>query len=103
MERAKHYSPWNCRRVGAAMGHSVRNSGITENERNMQAALNPWRNLPAHYAGRWAYDYDEKNSTFFVHCGGHRILDAEDSEVCEAVCQAHNGYLPTNAESDRGP
>jgi hypothetical protein len=52
--------------------------------------IDPWAHIPKHYAGRWAFDYDEKNHTFFVCCGGHRILDAEDSEVCDAVCRAHN-------------
>jgi hypothetical protein len=51
---------------------------------------NPWAHVPKQYAGRWTFDYDEKRSTFFVCCGGHRILDAEDSEVCDAVCRAHN-------------
>lgn len=51
---------------------------------------NPWARIPKQYAGRWGYDYDEKNSTFFVHCGGHRICDAEDSEVADAICRAHN-------------
>ena len=51
---------------------------------------NPWKNIPNQYVGRWCFDYDEKNSTFFVYCGGHRICDAEDSEVCDAICRAHN-------------
>jgi hypothetical protein len=61
------------------------------------AELNPWRDLPAHYVGRWGYDYDEKNSVFFVHCGGHRILDCEDSEVANAVCVARNAALSVEA------
>ena len=63
------------------------------------AELNPWRDLPTHYVGRWAYDHDERLSVFFVHCGGHRILDAEDSEVCEAICRAHNACIPATAEA----
>jgi hypothetical protein len=51
---------------------------------------NPWAHVPKQYAGRWTYDYDEKNQTFFVCCNGHRICDAEDSEVCNAICCAHN-------------
>lgn len=51
----------------------------------------PWAHIPAHYkTGRWAFDYDERNSVFFVHCGGYRILDTEDSEVANAVCSAFN-------------
>jgi hypothetical protein len=50
-----------------------------------------WQNVPAQYKqNRWAFDYDEKNSTFFVHSGGHRICDAEDSEVASAICNAFN-------------
>lgn len=49
-----------------------------------------WKDLPAQYAGRWSFDYDEKQSTFFVHNNGHRICDAEDSEVATAICAAHN-------------
>ena len=60
-----------------------------------QEQQNPWAHVPKHYAGRWTYDYDEKNRTFFVCCGGHRILDAEDSEVCDAVCRAHNTQCQT--------
>lgn len=60
---------------------------------------NPWAHIPKHYAGRWSYDYDEKNSVFFVCCGGHRILDAEDSEVCDAVCRAHNALLLDHIKS----
>lgn len=51
---------------------------------------NPWQHVPGQYKGRWGYDYDEKNNVFFVHCGGHRICDAEDSEVADAICRAHN-------------
>ena len=54
---------------------------------------NPWAHIPKHYEGRWSFDYDEKNSTFFVHCNGYQILSAEDSEICDAVCKAHNVYL----------
>jgi hypothetical protein len=51
----------------------------------------PWTNIPAHYkSAAWAYDYDERNSVFFVHCGGHRICDSEDSEVAHAICRAFN-------------
>jgi hypothetical protein len=57
-----------------------------------QQLQNPWAHVPKHYAGRWSFDYDEKNRTFFVHCGGHRICDAEDSEVCDAICRAHNAF-----------
>ena len=60
-----------------------------------QEQQNPWAHVPKQYKGRWGYDYDEKNSTFFVHCGGHRICDAEDSEVCDAICRAHNTCLLT--------
>lgn len=55
----------------------------------------PWVHIPKQYEGRWGYDYDDKNRVFFVCCDGHRILDAEDSEVCDAVCRAHNAYLKT--------
>ena len=55
-----------------------------------QEQQNPWAHVPKQYAGRWGYDYDHKNRTFFVHCGGYRICDAEDSEVCDAICRAHN-------------
>jgi hypothetical protein len=68
-------------------------SGAIRAARAVLAAIgrtNPWAHIPKQYAGRWGYDYDEKNSTFFVHCGGHRICDAEDSEVCDAICRAHN-------------
>lgn len=57
---------------------------------DLPPAENPWRHVPKQYAGCWNFDYDAKNSTFFVHCGGHRICDAEDSEVCDAICRAHN-------------
>lgn len=60
---------------------------------------NPWAHIPKQYAGRWTYDYDEKSRTFFVCCNGHRILDAEDSEVCDAVCRAHNMALLDEATS----
>ena len=53
---------------------------------------NPWAHIPKHYTGRWGYDYDDKNHVFFVHIGGHRVLSAEDSEVCDAVCRAHNKW-----------
>jgi len=53
--------------------------------------MDPWKDIPKQYHGRWAYDYDEKRSTFFVHCGGYRIADAEDSEVAHAICLAYNG------------
>lgn len=62
-------------------------------EMRLAATQNPWAHVPTQYAGRWTYDHDEKNSIFFVCCGGHRILDAEDSEVCDAVCRAHNESL----------
>jgi len=55
--------------------------------------LNPWALIPKQYAGAWGFDFDEKNRVFFVCCGGHRILDAEDSEVCAAVCDVHNATL----------
>lgn len=55
----------------------------------MKNEPNPWANLPKQYQGRWSYDYDEKRG-FFVHCGGHVILWSEDTEVCDAVCRAHN-------------
>lgn len=58
----------------------------------MATEQNPWADIPAHYHGRWGYDYDDRNKVFFVHCGGHRILDAEDSEVANAVCLAYNGF-----------
>ncbi len=61
-------------------------------ERSAMLTPNPWENVPKQYAGRWAYEYDDHKQVFFVHCGGHRILDAEDSEVCAAVCTAHNSY-----------
>ena len=64
-----------------------------------QEQQNPWAHVPKHYAGRWTYDYDEKNRTFFVCCGGYRILDAEDSEVCDAVCRAHNMAQPDELTS----
>jgi hypothetical protein len=57
-----------------------------------QQPQNPWARVPKQYAGRWDSYYDEKNSTFFVHCSGHRICDAEDIEVCEAICRAHNAF-----------
>jgi hypothetical protein len=52
--------------------------------------IDPWANIPKQYVGRWTYNYDEKNSTFFVCCNGYRILDSEDSEICDAVCYAYN-------------
>ena len=66
-------------------------SGPLRAARAILAAVgNPWARVPKRYVGRWGYDYDEKNSTFFVCCNGHRICDAEDSEVCDAICRAHN-------------
>lgn len=61
-----------------------------------------WQNLPKQYVGRWAYDYDEKHSVFFVHCNGHRILDTEDIEVADAICQVHNNspIAPASRERD---
>lgn len=53
---------------------------------------NPWAHIPKQYAGRWGYDYDEQRG-FFVHSGGHVICTAEDSEVCDAICRAHNATL----------
>ena len=50
-----------------------------------------WREVPKQYMReRWELDYDERRSVFFVHSGGHRILDCEDSEVAHAVCEAFN-------------
>ena len=49
-----------------------------------------WKHIPGQYAGRWAFDYDERQHTYFVHNNGHRICDAEDSEVADAICKAHN-------------
>lgn len=60
-------------------------------DRGQQDAPDVWKHIPKQYkTDHWAFDYDEKNSTFFVHCGGHRICDAEDSEVASAICQAYN-------------
>lgn len=62
--------------------------------------MDPWKDIPAHYkASRWSYDYDERNSAFFVHSGGHRILECEDSEVAHAVCLAFNSRKVT-ADAD---
>jgi hypothetical protein len=58
-----------------------------------QQELNPWAHVPQQYAGRWGFDYDEKRREFFVHCNGHGILHAEDSEVCDAICRAYNATL----------
>jgi hypothetical protein len=52
-----------------------------------------WTRVPRQYHGRWVYEYDDKNSTFFVCCNGYRILDSEDSEVCDAVCRAFNAWF----------
>ena len=52
----------------------------------------PWANLPKQYQGRWSFDYDEKRG-FFVHCNGHNICQSEDSEVCDAICRAHNSSI----------
>ena len=54
----------------------------------------PWAHIPKQYEGRWSFDYDEKRG-FFVHCNGYGICQAEDSEICDAVCRAHNAYLNT--------
>lgn len=53
--------------------------------------LDPWKHIPSQYKqGRWASDSDDQHSTFFVHCNGHRICDAEDSEVATAICAIYN-------------
>ena len=57
----------------------------------IERCANNWKNIPEHYKKeRWGYDYDERKSCFFVHSGGHRILDCEDSEVAHAICKAFN-------------
>lgn len=56
----------------------------------------PWARIPKQYRGRWGFDYDEKRG-FFVHCNGYGICTAEDSEVCDAICRAHNATLKTEA------
>jgi hypothetical protein len=65
---------------------------LRENEQLRAARKNPWAHIPQQYAGRWTFDYDEKLGEFFVCCNGHVILRSEDSEVCDAVCRAHNSF-----------
>ena len=66
---------------------------LKEKDDKIERLQSAWRSIPAHYSGQWSYDYDDKLKTFFVHCGGHRILDAEDSEIAHAVCLAHNAQM----------
>lgn len=57
----------------------------------------PWVNVPAHYQGTWAYEFDAERKpypVFRVYCNGYEIASAEDSEVAHAICVSFNTTHP---------
>ena len=89
------------------VGHEILDLGIMVRVHARQPILK-WKGqngmINIRAVGDDYFDYDEKQSLFFVHSGGYRICDTEDSEVADAICKAFNReHAITTAEKDGVP